>query len=396
MGVSRTRFLEATPQPAGHAVDVATGADVDTGQPHVVAVLQFGQQRLTHGIHHAKGLCVGGNTPLGDDGSSAGHECIAQRRIGRRRGACFGDGVADCGLDRRIDILTLRSQAIVIEQVSAARHGIRLEPSRVHIGVAVARLITFVVPVPAVGVGFDEKRAFAGAQAGDEVSCGRGHRENIVAVDRRALESVAMRSLDHGHSMLGSRFGELCVMVVLAEEQNRQAPEAGEVHRLVECARRDRAVAEERHHHVVTAAQPHRLRDAGRDRQARPDDAVRAEDSAADIRDMHRAAEPATGAGGPTHQLREHPHRVGAFRKAVPVTAVRRDDAIGNAQRPGRADRSRFLPERDVHEARHFAIAIQLRRALFESPNNEHSAIEVEHLVFGESAQQSRSTLSRR
>ena len=89
---------------------------------------------------------------------------------------------------------------------------------------------------------------------------------------------------------------ELGVAVVLAEEDDRQLPHRGEVHRLVERALGDGAVAEEGDRHAAVGPQ---LRGRGRadgDRQAGGDDAVGAEDADGRIGDVHRAAPAPVGA----------------------------------------------------------------------------------------------------
>ena len=80
------------------------------------------------------------------------------------------------------------------------------------------------------------------------IADGRGH--HVVAVDGDVADAVAGGPLLERGRVLGRRRGELGVAVVLAEEDHRQLPHGGQVHRLVERALGRRAVAEEGHRHA--------------------------------------------------------------------------------------------------------------------------------------------------
>ena len=114
--------------------------------------------------------------------------------------------------------------------------------------------------------------------------------DGVVAVDRDVVDAVPRRSAFERRRVLGGRGRELGVPVVLAEEDHRQLPHRGEVHRFVERARGDRAVAEERHRHAAVGSQLRRGGGAHRDRQPGGDDSVRAEDPEVRVGDVHRTA----------------------------------------------------------------------------------------------------------
>jgi hypothetical protein len=57
---------------------------------------------------------------------------------------------------------------------------------------------------------------------------------------------------------------------------------------------------------------------------------------------------------------------VEALGQAVAVAAVGGGDHVGDGQRPARAHRRRLLPDRQVHEARHLAVAVERGHPLLE------------------------------
>ena len=80
------------------------------------------------------------------------------------------------------------------------------------------------------------------------------------------------------------------------------------------------------------------------------------------------------------HQLGEHPGRVETLRQAVAVTAMRRRDHVGRAERPARAHGRRLLPDRQVHEARDLAVAVQRRHPLLEPADHEHASMHLDEV----------------
>ena len=84
------------------------------------------------------------------------------------------------------------------------------------------------------------------------------------------------------------------------------------------------------------------------------------------------------------HQLGEHPERVETLREAVAVAAMGRRDHVGRAERPARADGRRLLPDRQVHEARHLAVAVQRGHALLEPADHEHPPMHLEQVGVAE------------
>ncbi len=50
-------------------------------------------------------------------------------------------------------------------------------------------------------------------------------------------------------------------------------------------------------------------------------------------------------------------------------------------ERPAGTDGGRLLPDRQVDEARHLAVAVELRDALLEPPDEQHPAVHLEEVV---------------
>ena len=120
----------------------------------------------------------------------------------------------------------------------------------------------------------------------------------------------------------------LHVEVVLADEDDRQLPDRGEVQRLVERADVRGPVAEEADRDLPGAARLRRPRGAGRDRHVRADDGVRAHRAVLDVGEVHRPALAAADAGRPAHQLGHQPAHRRAAQQRVDVAAIRAEDQV--------------------------------------------------------------------
>ena len=181
--------------------------------------------------------------------------------------------------------------------------------------------------------------------------------------------------------MLGGGRRELGVAVVLAEEDDRQLPDRGEVHRLVERALGHRAVAEEGHRDAAVGPELRRgggarRRSAGRRRRCRWRRRCPSFGSAMCIEPPRPRLVPCVLA----HQLGEHPERVEALGQAVAVAAVGRGDDVVGPQRPARADRRGLLADREVHEAGDLAVAVERGHPLLEPADQQHPAVHLEQV----------------
>ncbi len=199
----------------------------------------------------------------------------------------------------------------------------------------------------------DQRRAVAPA-GGFDVPCGRLlHREEVVAVHDLAGHPVAGRA--HRDVLDGAAVtpadGER-ELVVLADEDDRQLPGCGEVHRLVRGALVRAPVAEEDDGDLVRSAQLRRESGSDADRKRRAHDPVATEDVEREVGDVHRAAEAAAVAGSPAEQLRHHRVQVAALGDHVAVASVMADDVVVRPQHRADAHRHRLLADAAVRGAR--------------------------------------------
>ena len=141
------------------------------------------------------------------------------------------------------------------------------------------------------GLGFDEYRAFAVAHRFDHVLHAVVERGGIVAVEPHAAEakrfSAAVEVL--ARRVLRDR-RVFAPFVVLAQEDYRQLPRAGQVHRFVHGANRSRSVAEVNDGDAVLAALLGGNRKTVGNRRARADDGGRHHRAGCWIGNMRGAA----------------------------------------------------------------------------------------------------------
>src|SRR5262249_26239322 len=122
------------------------------------------------------------------------------------------------------------------------------------------------------------------------------------------------------------------VEVVLAEEDDGQLPERGEVQRLVELALVHRTVAEDTQAKAAVALFLRGERQAAGDRQMPRNDGVAAEEVAGLVEKVHRAALPVADPGCAAEQLGHDGTRRQTLCYGVPVVAIVTDDVVVLAQ----------------------------------------------------------------
>ena len=170
--------------------------------------------------------------------------------------------------------------------------------------------------------------------------------------------------------LLGRR--RLRVVVVLADEDGRNAPELREVERLVEGADVGGAVAEEGDRDARLAAHlegKRRPDDAG---EPAADDCVRAQVAVLHVVEVHRAAVAVAAALDLPVELGHHLVGMSALGDRVPVRPMRRGDHVAVLERAAHADRHGLLADSDVEEAGQLAGAEALLHLLLETADEEH------------------------
>ena len=239
--------------------------------------------------------------------------------------------------------------------------------------------------LPSVGLALQQRRPIAGPRPRDRFAGVAIDFEHVVAVDDLAGNRVALRAhrdiLDRGH---GLHRGEFAEAVVLADENHRQFPDRGEVERFVKGALVGGAVAEEAGGDVVAPRDLRGQRRAGRDRQARADDPVGAQDAEREVDYVHRAALALAVAFALAVELGHHAVEPATLGDQMAVAAMGRSDAVGLAQRRANAGRARLFADRNVHEARNLAGDREVAHPPLELPNPLHRAVHLEHHVFAE------------
>jgi hypothetical protein len=203
---------------------------------------------------------------------------------------------------------------------------------------------------------------------------GRADGLDVIAVDGLARESIGGRSIGDArilHHEVDA--GRGAVEIVLADEDDRQLPDRGEVERLVKGAFVVRAVAEERHRHRAGPPLLGAQRGADRDRQPAANDAIRAEIALGRVGDVHRAAASLAISAFAPEELGEHRLEFSPFGDAMTVAAMGRGDPVGVAERHARSDRRRLLSDRQVHRAVTQAADIRVFRRLLETADAMHA-----------------------
>ena len=169
--------------------------------------------------------------------------------------------------------LLLATDALIQQQCAGARHGPGLLGRREILLGEVIGVADAGVGAQAHGHRLDKDRAVAAAHLVDNGlhAVVEGHR--VIAVQLHPLETVGFRPAGEVLARGVFRDGRvLAHLVVLAEEDHRELPNAGEVHRLVDSADTGGAVAEIDNRHRLGAAHLARQGEAVGDGRSGADD----------------------------------------------------------------------------------------------------------------------------
>ena len=191
--------------------------------------------------------------------------------VGRRRRRC-----CEIGLDRRVDLgrallqepllVGLGPPAALDQEIAHAGDRLGL-PALAHLGVVAvaAGIVGGGVVGEAIGQRLDQRgRAFAAGMAQRPLEHGP-HGDHVVAVDLLAGEARGHRLLRQrlGGGLRRARHGDR-PLVVVDDEHDRQSPDAGEVHGLVDVALGAGTVAEDADRHARLVPELERERRADR------------------------------------------------------------------------------------------------------------------------------------
>src|SRR5438445_3259843 len=289
------------------------------------------------------------------------------------------DGAVQLGLDRLLQLLEAHhGRAASLHLLPQPRDRVLLHPLALFfLRAVVGQVRAHAVAAPAIGHRLDQRRTRARARPRH----GRLRRlvdgEDVVAVHADAGDAVGGRTPGDGLARGRPRARRReRVLVVLAEVDDRQLPDGGEVERLVDHALVGAPVAEERDDHAVRATDAVGERRSRADGQAGGHDAVTAEDVEVEGGDVHRAAETAAVAVDAAEQLGHHAVHARALGDAVPVAAVGADDGVVRAEVGARRRRHRLLADVGMRGALDQALHEQLRRLLVEPADLDHRGVE--------------------
>ena len=194
---------------------------------------------------------------------------------------------------------------------------------------------------------------------------------HAVALHPRHPVALAL-DLQVGHRGVALERGPHAEAVVRDHEDDGQAPQRREVHRLAERSLVGGTVAELADRRVVVAQVVGGEAEARRDRQVAADDPVAAHEAPRQVEHVHRAAAAVAEAVDAAEQLGHDLPRRGAARDRLAVRAVGRDQVVGVAHRAHRSDHRGLFADRQVQEAADLRAGVLLAGALLEMPDEQH------------------------
>ena len=280
----------------------------------------------------------------------------------------------DAGFDVSIDGIELFARGVAVVEEPLAEAGDRaadLPGVQLFLrAIGAGQRIAFVMADDAVGLGFDQRGAVAGASLGHGLASGFPNGPHVVAIDRHAFDAVGSRfrgdfGIERGHCQRCGRGVE----IIFAHEHDRQLLHAGQVDRFVKGAVIHRTIAKKSHRHLVGAARARAQAQADRGRQPAADEAIRAEQARVELIEVHAAASAAAAAARAAIELGQHFLRRHPLGQRVAVAAVGAGHPVVAPQVGTNADGRGFFADVEVDEARHLALAVDVLGRELEAAN---------------------------
>ena len=232
------------------------------------------------------------------------------------------------------------------------------------------------VPHVTVGLALDVGRTLAGPPPFDRRAHRRPHRVHVHPVHHLGRNAEARGARRDVLPRLGDGVrGGHRVLVVLADDDDRQLPHRREVEGLVEDPLVGGPVPVERDRDPVLAPEPRRHHRPRRVGDAGAHEPVAPQHVEVEVGDVHRAALAAAVAVRAPEELRHHRPDVRALGDAVPVAAVGAGDEIVIRQVEEGADRDPLLPHAGVGGAVDLPVAEEGDEALLEGADTPHEAV---------------------
>src|SRR5258708_35241232 len=173
------------------------------------------------------------------------------------------------------------------------------------------------------------------------------------------------------------------VLVVLANVYAGQLPQLCQIQRLVKSSLVDGRFAKEAKRYLISLFVFRSKGHARGQRNLSADNRVPAEKVDALVEQVHRTSLAARTAARLTDQLCHHRSGRNALREPLSVLAIAGDDIVIPAHRRDGTDTDRLLADVQLTEAANFSEAVGFRRLLFEPPNQQHLAKEIDERLAG-------------
>ena len=206
--------------------------------------------------------------------------------------------------------------------------------------------------------------------------------EHVGAVDDDPFEAVRGRPVGEVvDAELEPVRGGVGVLVVVADEDDREPVDAGQVHRLVRIAAGHRAVAAPADRDARLAADLERERAADGDGHERRQVAHHRDQAEPDVGHVDVAVLPHREPVAAAHVLGEDPPRLRAARDVDAHVALDRRAHVVGPHRGRDADRRALVAASGVEAARDLPLAVEDVAALLDPAGHEHVAVDLEEIL---------------
>ncbi len=208
--------------------------------------------------------------------------------------------------------------------------------------------------------------------------------KHIVSVYRNPGYAVGLRSnrkIIYVHAFTGAE--RHAVLIVLADINDRQAPDGRHVDRFVKRSFVQRSVAKETDDNPAFVSKLERYTGSGRDGDPAADDTVGTEIAAGEIGYVHAATFAATVTGFLPEQLCHHFLQIYAFPDCMPVTTVSAGHEVLVVEVCERADRGRLFTAVQVSRSVHHTPGKEIGYLIFKRSDMVHFHVHIEQFLFG-------------
>src|SRR5579859_2438218 len=231
--------------------------------------------------------------------------------------------------------------------------------------------VAHVVPRVAIGVAKQQRRPFAAPCPAHQLLRHGVHRAHVLPIHAFRMRPKSSSPRKYVSRRRLRKMRVLGIKIVLANINNRQLVQSGQVHHFTQ-----HALSKKANRHLFCFQPLGCQRRAGSDPRASTHNRVCSKIPRRRIRDVHGSTlAPAISRFLP-QKLGKHSIRRRALRQAMSVSPVRARDIIGILQRLANPHRNRFFADVKVRQARHERACIKLIHLLFKQPNAHHLSVQ--------------------